>query len=400
MTIRRAIPIYRRHVGNCPHKAKGRKWDRCGCPYWADARPQGPLQSLGTSDRAVAISMARDMEENGGGAPSRATVQAPITIAEAKDAFFASLDVTNLSGETKRKHETLWRQVVAFAAGVPDADPPAPKLTLVADMDAAAVARFIKTWEDAPLSRGKKIERFRQFFKFAIERNWIAEDPTKSVKKVKVKTVQTPPFTPNEEAKILVEAERMIREGRTSAKANALRAKALILFLRYSGMRIGDAVSCKIEWVKDGRVRRITTKQGRHIDVKLPPHVIQALATIPPKNDLYWFWSGIGKLETATTTWQNLLAKIFKGAGIVGGHAHRFRDTFAVAMLERGESLQAVADALGDTLAVVQKHYNAWSKIRQARLDEAVSGDWKNDPLLRLLDDQAALAKDKGRRVN
>ena len=43
-------------------------------------------------------------------------------------------------------------------------------------------------------------------------------------------------------------------------------------------------------------------------------------------------------------------------------------------MLERGESLQSVADAFGNTLTVTQLHYNPWSKIRQTRLDQAVSG--------------------------
>jgi hypothetical protein len=76
----------------------------------------------------------------------------------------------------------------------------------------------------------------------------------------------------------------------------------------------------------------------------------------------------------------------------VGGffvHLVRFRVTFAVAMLEARHSLQEVADALGDTLAVVQRHYNPGSDKRQQRLDKAVRDIWRDDPILKALDAKA-----------
>jgi hypothetical protein len=68
-------------------------------------------------------------------------------------------------------------------------------------------------------------------------------------------------------------------------------------------------------------------------------------------------------------------------------------------MLETGKTLQEVADALGDTVRVAEKHYNFWSKTRQERLDDAISDTWKNDPVLKLLDEQQNLAKLKSARV-
>jgi integrase len=108
---------------------------------------------------------------------------------------------------------------------------------------------------------------------------WLEEDPTVGVNRPKVKAKQTPPFTENEMTKILSEAENRILQAQSDARANALRARALILFMRYSGLRISDALGCQIEWVKDGRVRLITRKYGTHVDVALPPHVVQTLAT-------------------------------------------------------------------------------------------------------------------------
>lgn len=386
------VKIFRRHVSTCPFKAKGRAHEKCGCPIWADPRPQGPLKSLRTTDRARARELAREMEDSGRTSPCAALSAGPMTIADAKEAFFANLTVRNLSAATKYKHEILWRRCLEFSKK--------EELELVADLNATMIDRFVSTWEDKANSRGKKLERFRQFFKFAVSRKWIEDDPTEGMKGPIVKRQQTPPFTPNEITKILTAAGTKVDKARDPAeKANASRAKALILFLLFSGLRIIDAVGCQIAWVNGGRVRLEARKNGAQIDVRLPSHVTNALASIPPASDLYFFWTGNGQIETAVKDWQGRLLQIFKDAGISGGHAHRFRDTFAVSMLERGESLQAVANALGNSLLVTQRHYNPWSKTRQDRQDESVESSWKDSPVLKLLDDQEKLARDKNARV-
>jgi site-specific recombinase XerD len=386
------VKIYRRHVSSCPFKAKGRAHERCGCPWWADPRPEGPLKSLGTTDRAKARELAREMEDSGRASPSASLAARPMTIADAKEAFFANLTARNLSAATKYKHEILWRQCLEFAKR--------EGLERVADLDATMIDRFASRWKDKANSRGKKLERFRQFFKFAVSRKWIEDDPTQGMKGPIVKRQQTPPFNPNEIAKILTAAETKVDEKQNPAeKANASRAKALILFLLFSGLRIIDAVGCQIEWVNGGRVRLVARKNGAHVDVRLPSHVTNALASIPSASDRYFFWTGNGEIETSVKDWQGRLLQIFKDAGISGGHAHRFRDTFAVSMLERGESLQAVANALGNSLLVTQRHYNPWSKTRQDRQDESVESTWKDHPVLKLLEDQEKLARDKNARV-
>jgi site-specific recombinase XerD len=386
------VKIFRRHVSSCPFRAKGRAHQRCGCPWWADPRPQNPLKSLGTPDREKARELAREMEDSGRASPSVALAAGPMTITDAMEAFSTNLTVRNLSAATKYKHKILERQLVEFAKN--------EKLELVIDLDATVIDRFMKSWKDNANSRGKKLERLRQFFKFAVSRKWIEEDPTEGMKGPKARHIQTPPFTENEMTKILAEAATKIEETRNpEERANATRARALILLLRFSGLRIIDAVGCKIEWVNGERVRLIARKNGAHIDVRLPSHVINALTAIPPASDLYFFWTGNGQIETAVKDAQGRLLQIFRDAGIDGGHAHRFRDTFAVSMLERGESLQSVANALGNSLLVTQRHYNPWSRTRQDRQDASVENSWKDSPVLKLLEDQEKLAKEKGARV-
>jgi site-specific recombinase XerD len=384
------VTIYRRHSRICEHKAEGRAWDRCDCPYWADPRPLGPLQSLKTNVRSEALEMARDMELSGAKFhnPAKETDE-PITIERAKKEFLDSLGFQNLATETVRKHKTLLTQCESFAKGA--------KIHYVREFDRAACARLAKTWQDGikdrdgieikktegALARGKKLERLRQFFKFCVLQKWIDENPTAGMKSPACDDVQAEPFEAADTVKLLAAARAAIEKARSAGeKQNCIRMVALILFLRYSGLRIGDVVSCRTEWVQDGRVRRIAKKNDARVDIALPGEVIAALAEAPLMSDHYWFWTNKCTLKTAVSKWQFRMLKLFRAAGIVGGHPHRFRHTFAVSLLERGETLQTVADALGDTLEVVQKHYNGWSKPRQNFMDDAVRSTWKDDSLL------------------
>jgi integrase len=66
---------------------------------------------------------------------------------------------------------------------------------------------------------------------------------------------------------------------------------------------------------------------------------------------------------------ERTLAAVFKKSGVKNAHAHRYRHTLATRLLEGGASFQEVADVLGNTEAVVRKHYGKWSKKRQANID-------------------------------
>jgi site-specific recombinase XerD len=402
------ITLIKRHEKGC--QFTDRRQHKCGCKYWVDARPVGKLKSLDTRDRSTALRFIHEMEIKGIGlTPGTSPLAEPMTIERAIEDYLASLKFRDLAEGTFRMHQTLLAQLRAFGFFS------RPTLSSLADFDHATVKRFIHSWTQgglqphpdeqtrqatkpmAALARGKKLERLRQFFKYAVASKWIAENPTAGEKGARVKVKQKEAFTPEEMTLLLEEADKQINEKtEPRALAAAIRLRALILFMRFSGLRISDAVGCQIGWVKDGRVRLTTRKQHKPIDVALPAHVIDALDQVTPVSNLYWFWTGQGKLRTAkNTAWRQLNA-LFKAASIPNAHPHRFRDTFAVSMLEAGKTLQEVADALGDTLTVVQRHYNPGSDKRQQRLDEAVRSTWVDDPILKALE---AKKKAKGHAV-
>lgn len=93
------------------------------------------------------------------------------------------------------------------------------------------------------------------------------------------------------------------------------------------------------------------------------------------KNKAYFFWTGTSKVPAAVSNWRKRIATVFEDAGVVNGHTHRFRDTFAVALLEKGATIENVSRLLGHTsIKITERHYSPWVKSRQDALDAALEG--------------------------
>ena len=91
----------------------------------------------------------------------------------------------------------------------------------------------------------------------------------------------------------------------------------------------------------------------------------------------FFFWTGNGLPKTAVADWQRTLRRVFELAGVEGGHAHRFRDTFAVELLLSGVPIDQVAVLLGhSSVKITEKHYSPWVKARQEQLEAAVRKAW------------------------
>ena len=113
-----------------------------------------------------------------------------------------------------------------------------------------------------------------------------------------------------------------------------LRARAMVLLLRYAGLRISDVVTLSREHVQGHRLEKRAIKNRRWIRVELPAVVVEALERLPqPKAcargcQLY-FSSGNASLRSLVKGAQRTLAAVFKRARVEGAHAHRFRHTLA-----------------------------------------------------------------------
>ena len=193
------------------------------------------------------------------------------------------------------------------------------------------------------------------------------------------------PFSQDETFRILEAAAKKITTAKPVAKNKARRLRALILLLRYSGLRISDAIGCSADRLQDGKLSLYTAKTGQHVYVPLPAFVVTELESVPRVSSRYWFWTGGGTVESARKKWSKALADLFADAKVRGGHAHRFRDTMAVELLLAGTPIERVSILLGhSSVRITEKHYNPWNRARQEQAEADVARSWAMDPIVLL----------------
>ena len=348
------LTIWRRHNPDKCSFTK-RTETKCRCMIWATGTlPNGRKvrESTKLRDWTRAMSVIRQWEVEG--EPPK--VGERTTVEVWKEAFLQdakSPSGRNLGTETYRKYVLLFKQLETFATnkGLKYAD----------QFDLSVLSAFRATWKDAPLSASKKLERLRNAMKFAVRRRWVKENGAEELDSPKVKSAPTLPFSEEEMTRIL--------EAATDPRTNAF-----ILTMRHSGLRISDTTTLAVSSVQGSKIKLYQAKTGEPVYVPVPELVSTALRSFPRKNPKYFFWSGHSKVQAAASVWRKRIADVFKAAKIEDGHTHRFRDTFAVGLLEKGVSLESVSILLGhQSLKITQKHYSPWVKTRQDALDREVS---------------------------
>jgi site-specific recombinase XerD len=240
--------------------------------------------------------------------------------------------------------------------------------TFLKEIDVDQLRIFRGTWKDGALYASKNVERLRAFFRFCHQAGWIPTNPALAVKPPKVHGRPTLPFSGEEMKRILAACDRY--------RGNKARVKAFVLVMRYSGLRIGDTVALRRDRLKDSKLLLYTAKTGTPVYIPLPATVVDALNAIDTGHAWY-FWTGKGKPVTAVAHWQRALQSVFKLSGVDGAHSHRFRDTFAVSLLEKGVSIETLAMLLGHSdIRVTLRHYRPWVKSLQAHLESEVQKAW------------------------
>jgi integrase len=206
----------------------------------------------------------------------------------------------------------------------------------------------------------------RAFFRFCEQAGWALTNPAVAVQAPKVRPVPTLPFSDDEMEAILAACDRY--------SGNAERIKAFILTMRYSGLRIGDTLALTRDRLKGDKLFLYTQKTGTPVYVPLPASVVNALKKLDGDR---FFTTGKAKSQTVRANWSRYLETIFEIAQITDGHSHRFRDTFAVSLLERGVSIDLVSILLGhSSIRVTERHYRPWVKALQVKLETAVRLAW------------------------
>jgi len=361
------LTLWRRHRSRCKHR-EDRYFRKCRCPVWCEGTIEGRYirRSLKTRSWDRATELAREIEDG------KQEEQAPITLKEACALFIADAEARNLQPVTLRKLKLLTRTLTEFA----------PKY--LKDVDAKCLREFRASWKDAPITQQKKVERLRSIFKWFLEADLIMKNPAAGIKCPITHETAVEPFSRAEQEKIIATAYRLAHTQEHKPKQLPVHQKTgtFANLLLNSALRITDAAMLSKDRIQGERLFLYATKNKKPVTLPLPPDLLAELNAIEG-SQLFTSPEGSQRGETVSDYWRDQLIKVFDAAGIKG-HPHRFRHSVAVNMLDAGSSTEDVALVLGNSPAIVAKHYSAFVQSRQERIDREIQKSWLKPKLRRV----------------
>ncbi len=182
------------------------------------------------------------------------------------------------------------------------------------------------------------------------------------------------PFTEAELKKLLAHVPKTFSDPLAAA-----RVTALIHCMVSTGLAIRDTIQLERENIGGGWLKIDRQKTGKAVMQKLDLALHRELLAVINGNPRYIFWNGTSLPTSATTNWQHDLRLLMRNAGlwIKGNLSHRFRDTAVDFWLGAGCSMTEIAAMLGDTVAIVEKHYaDLASKRMEERLSKIPARSW------------------------
>jgi site-specific recombinase XerD len=355
------LTIWRRHTSACRFSSKGRDYLKCNCPLWADGYVDGKRvlrKSLGTRDMARARKKAVALES-----PDSRIYK---SVADAVDNFLDHCQSEGLKFSTYRKYRNTLMKLREFCAG--------RSIDSINELDTDVLDSFRASRKLKPITSSKELQLLRQFCGFCNDRKWMENNAAKRIKSPRnLRPNDVEPFTPAEVIQIINACDLI---GQTVYER--LRARAMVLTLRYTALRLGDvAMLARDRISRDGKRWRIylrTEKSGKPVFLPVPDEMKGALDIVPlPRGckgeSKHFFWNGISSERTMKHIVGRGLRSIFKKSCVPAAHAHRFRHTLATELIGAGASFELVADILGNSPDIVRKHYAKWSPARQERID-------------------------------
>jgi len=392
-----ALYAFRRHLRTCPffgpHGREARA-DKCNCPFHVDGLHNGlrvrqalKTRSRQTAERRLAelkrkldakLANEHEIENESGVVPA-----AIPTLSEAVGRFLKTHGEVGPDGKyrgdsergTWKKYRCALRFVTAFCekAGI----------GAVAEITTDTLEEFRGTRNLGKVSWKVERQMLITFFAFCISRKWIGTNPAKELKAPRnVKPNEVVPYTLQEESQILGACDQIGggKYNRSGARYEQLRARAMIMLLRHTALRVSDVCTLRknaVSWDQEQGTWRVflyTQKTGDPVFLPIPESLKLVLDALPaPRNAAqdcpYYFWNGESSRRAVVGIAERTLSAVFKKSGVKAAHAHRYRHTLATRLLEQGATFEEVADILGNSPAVVRKHYGKWSKGRQANID-------------------------------
>lgn len=358
------LRLYRRHRAACPHTWE--TYRRCACPIYVEGSLGGEYvrKAMDQTSWEAASDLVRGWTASGQVGVVRAEIP---SIKDAVQKYVDDAQARQLQPASISKHRNLLeKRLLSWCEG--------KGLRHLKQLDVDALRQFRTTWPDGPLSAYKNLERLRGFLGFCLQSSRIERNHAKALKPPKVpdKSTKVKVFTEAQLAKIL-HACNEYPEWNAYGHDNRARVRALVLTLRWSGMRIGDCVGLQRMHLNGDKLSLNTQKSGSKIFVPLPKEAVNALESLGG-DGAFFFWTGNGQRKSAVADWQRALRKLFMLAHMKG-NPHMFRHTFATNLLSKGRrTVDASRHRVSDRRAADERNAQLRGSHVGKRQHEASAG--------------------------
>jgi integrase len=278
-----------------------------------------------------------------------------------------------------------------------------PRPVYITDLTHTLVDAFRATWDfPSDLTMATAFTRLKTFFVYCqIRGRWIKSNPLDGVTRPTIQDgSRTMAFSDEQYSAIIAtlgKREANLRSAETAENRLETRKQleenrrllALIELGRWGGLTLHDSVDFKLDALNGDELRYRRKKTNKVAKPILPPHVVEFLRTVVPINgDLNQPFRNKDKytdIKSDKHWWSDQFKELCTEAGIKSiktdirerePHFHMLRDTFAVGQLERNirdgkPSLKSIADAMGDSIQVMLKHYApVIDKLEKAHAEE------------------------------
>ena len=387
------VSVYARHSAQCGKKNDPR-WRRCKCIKYIYLLRDGKNKTISAKTRSweKAERQAQEIRDSWDpvkqklrevGELEQAKELGEVTISYALDRWLTTVKSESDSDNehTYSKYQTAAKQIKAWALR--------NQFVRLSQITPDALDQWKGGWKlkarhpDDRIGKttaGRRLEKVKGFLSYCVKMLWIIKSPAADLKAIKPAKSVTLPLLSGRYEKVIAATYVYDENARRPSDKFGVELRAIIELMRWTGLRIGDALLCVRSRIVGNRFTLRTRKTGSGLTVILPDHVVAALHALPLRPDVdpkYFFWSGKSKYKSLTGRWQRKLHRLNDYLSLVDYqdkpmifHSHQLRDTFAVSQLLSGTSMEDLSKMLSHgSVKITEKYYSPWVPERQTALE-------------------------------
>jgi integrase len=214
------------------------------------------------------------------------------------------------------------------------------------------------------------------FFNWCVENDLVTSNPCPSWKG-KIEPTEVVPLT-QEQIDTLIAAVDLVPGWPGERR---LKARAILLLMRWSGMSIGDVVCLEVTRLIGQHVYNKRHKTKKQFSVPIPLWVAELVRTLPNSDPKYFFWhrrkDGTEvRRASIVSIYGSWVKEAFDAAGLRGSHSHQLRHSFVTYHRAKGVSYERIAEWLGHDTSETKKTYDHIIPERQELSDQTMRDSW------------------------